>query len=147
MIPPFAPNGNLPPGIHTATWSDVHARFGFTTHRLHLLAGLHAALENLHDAQCTEIFIDGSFVTAKPEPNDFDACWNPEGVISSKLDPVLLDFSKKRAAMKAKYGGELFLMTLPATLEGKPFITFFQEDRQGNPKGIIRINLLEWRSI
>jgi hypothetical protein len=60
---------------------------------------------------------------------------------------VLLDFSRKRAAMKAKYGGELFLMTLPATLEGKPFITFFQEDRQGNPKGIIRINLFEWRSM
>ena len=91
-------------------------------------------------------FLDGSFVTAKLEPNGFDACWNPEGVNAKQLDPVLLDFSRKRAAMKAKYDGELFLMTLPATLEGKPFITFFQEDRQGNPKGIIRIDLLEWRA-
>jgi hypothetical protein len=146
VIPPFTPNGNLPPGIHTTTWTELHTRFGITAHRLQLLQGLHAALENLRAANCSEIFIDGSFVTAKLEPNDFDACWNPEGVNAKQLDPVLLDFSRKRAVMKAKYGGELFLMTLPATLEGKPFVTFFQEDRQGNPKGIIRMDLLEWRS-
>ncbi len=49
--------------------------------------------------------------------------------------------------MKAKFGGELFLMTLPATRDGKPFIQFFQEDRRGKLKGIIRLDLSVWRSI
>jgi hypothetical protein len=140
------PNGNLPAGIFDTTWPEFCTRFGITAQRLQLIKGLEAALTNLAIAGCKEAFIDGSFVTAKLEPNDFDACWNPENVSSQLIDPVLIDFSKKRSAMKAKYGGELFLTTLPATREGKPFITFFQEDRQGKPKGIIRLDLTTWRS-
>ena len=107
---------------------------------------MEAALENLALASCSEVFIDGSFVSAKLDPNDFDASWNPEQVSSKLIDPVLIDFSRKRSAMKAKYGGELFLMTLPTSKGGKPFITFFQEDRQGKPKDIIRLDLRVWRS-
>jgi transcriptional regulator with XRE-family HTH domain len=41
MIPPFEPStGLLPPGIHDATWEELVARFGWTPHRLSLLAGL-----------------------------------------------------------------------------------------------------------
>jgi hypothetical protein len=125
MIPPFMPNGNLSAGIHTTTWSEFELRFGVTAHRQKLLEGLALAIENLTLAGCLEIFIDGSFVTAELHPNDFDACWNPDNVSSKLIDPVLIDFSKKRSAMKAKFGGELFLMTLPATRDGKPFIQFF----------------------
>lgn len=41
MIPPFDPaGGNLPPGVHPATWDEIVARYGSTPHRLRLLAGL-----------------------------------------------------------------------------------------------------------
>lgn len=42
--------GNLPPGIYEVTWAEFVARFGFTSQRQSLLAGLQAALELLAQA-------------------------------------------------------------------------------------------------
>ncbi|MDQ3701448.1 MAG: hypothetical protein M3442_11080, partial [Chloroflexota bacterium] len=81
MIPPFeASTGLLPSGVHEATWEEFVARFGWTPHRLALLAGLKAALDALEAAGCPRVYVDGSFVTAKPDPGDFDGCWETDGV-------------------------------------------------------------------
>jgi len=105
-----------------------------------LLGGLHAALLNLEAAGCRQVRSDGSFVSAKPLPQDYDGCWSPDGVDLSRVDPVLLDYSSRRAAMKAKYLGELFIETLPA-VKGMNFIEFFQQDRDGARKGLVLIPL------
>lgn len=142
MIPPFRRNGTLPPGVHWATWEEVVERFGGNAYRLDLLAGLKRALKNLQQAGCSEFYLDGSFVTDKVEPADFDGCWSKVGVEPEKLDPVLLDFSQERAAQKAKYGGELFIAQSPATFE-RLYLDFFQRDRRNQRKGIIGIRLSE----
>ena len=57
------------------------------------------------------------------------------------LDPVLLTFSNKRAAQKAKYLGELFPAAVPAVSGGPLFVDFFQIDKaSGDPKGIILVD-------
>jgi hypothetical protein len=146
MLPPFdAATGNLPPGIHEATWDEILARYGYTPHRLALLAGLKAALDSLRRAGCRRAYIDGSFVTAKEVPNDFDACWEMADVnfdILDQLEPLLLDWSNRRAAQKATFGGELFIAELEADPWGTPYLDFFQRDRAtGDPKGIVAIDL------
>jgi hypothetical protein len=104
--------------------------------------GFVSALENLRGAGCTRAYLDGSYVTEKPQPDDFDACWDPTGVNPAFLDPVLLTFDNHRAAQKAKYQGEFFPSTIPADAVGTIFIEFFQVDRfTGAPKGIIAIDL------
>ena len=108
MILTLQENGNLPSGIHWAKWEEFETRFGTNPHRRKLLKGLKAAITALRKAGCRIIYIDGSFVTAKELPNDFDGCWSIEGVNADLLDPVFLDFSDGRAAQKAKYQGELF---------------------------------------
>jgi uncharacterized protein DUF6932 len=143
MVPPFTASGTLPPGVHWATWSELTDRFGTTPHRLKLVEGLKVALQSLAGAGCRTVYINGSFVTAKDVPGDFDACWDPAGVEVSLLDPVLLDFSNKRAAQKAKFGGELFLSSSWAAA-GTVFLDFFQIDKAtGEAKGIIAIDLQE----
>ncbi len=142
MIPPFRRNGTLPPGIHWATWEEVAERFGGNAHRQALLAGLRRALDNLRQAGCREVYLGGSFVTAKAEPADFDGCWSKVSVVPEKLDPVLLDFSQERAAQKAKFGGELFIAQAPAN-EQHLFLGFFQRDRRNQRRGIIGIRLNE----
>lgn len=145
MIPDFQINGNLPLGIHWAEWKNFEKRFGTTIHRRKLLKGLKAAIASLRKAGCRAIYIDGSFVTAKELPNDFDGCWSIEGVDPDLLDPVLLDFSKGRATQKAKYGGELFPAELIEAGSGKTWLDFFQQDRNGKPKGIVGIRLRKAR--
>jgi hypothetical protein len=141
MIPPVDAAGNLPPGVHEATWDELVARFGTTPRRLALLAGLKAALDALRAAGCRRAYVDGSFVTARTEPGDFDACWEPAGVDVDRLDPVLLTFDRGRHAQKAKFGGELFPANMPADLARTTFFEFFQRGRDGRPKGIVALDL------
>jgi hypothetical protein len=146
MIPPFDnTSGNLPPGMHEATWDELLTRFGYTPHRLALLAGLKSALDTLRQAGCARAYVDGSFVTAKVWPNDFDACWEMAGVdfdCLALLDPVLLDWSNRRAAQKARFGGELFIAEQAAVPRGTVYLEFFQHDSNtGDPKGIVAIDL------
>lgn len=142
MIPAFKPDGNLPPGIHWATWSELRDRFGTTWWRRRLLAGLRVALENLQSAGCLTAYVDGSFVSSKSEPGDFDACWELADVDLERLDPVLLTFDDGRAAQKAKYGGELFPVSAGAGGESHAFLEFFQTDKDtGDRKGIVALDL------
>ncbi len=142
MIPPFDRRGTLPPGVHEASWPEFAERFGGIPRRRLLLAGLKAAVLNLQGAGCPLVYVDGSFVTSKPEPGDFDACWSVSGVRPELLDPVLLDFSDGRAAQKAKFRGELFPAELPEGLSGRTFLEFFQTDKEtGLSKGIVALDL------
>lgn len=144
------PNGNLPPGIHWATWQEFVERFGSTPHRKQLLQGLWIVLESLRAAGCKTVYVNGSFVTTKEVPGDFDACWDPDGVDIDRLyetEPVLFSFENKRAAQKARFKGELFPATERAALflDGT-FLDFFQMDREGNQKGIIALDLRSLQS-
>lgn len=86
--------------------------------------------------------MDGSFVTAKHDPGDFDVCWDATGVQAAALDPVLLTFDNRRAAQKAKYGGEFFPAQFPADITGATCLDFFQTDKStGGRKGIIAVDL------
>lgn len=142
MIPAFDAEGNLPPGVHPASWDEVMTRYATNSRRRELLDGLLDALRSLKHAGCRTAYLDGSFVTAKELPGDFDACWEIVGVDAGRLDRELLDFSNRRAAQKARYGGELFPAETAAEPAGTTFLDYFQRDRDtGKPKGIIAIDL------
>src|SRR5262245_46538530 len=122
----FDPNGNLPPGIHECTWEEFTARFGWNACRQRLLRGLKAALDALKAAGCRRVYVDGSFVTAKEEPGDFDGCWDMTGVDPARLDPVLLTFDPGRMAQKTKYYGEMFpAQVIAERTSGKTYMEFF----------------------
>lgn len=114
--------------------------FAVNSHRVRLMGGLLAACRNLAAAGCGELLLDGSFVTAKPLPGDYDGAWEMAGVDLSRLDPVLLDFTNNRVAMKAKYLGDLFPASATAA-SGVLYRDFFSTDRDGNQKGIVLIDL------
>lgn len=141
MIPEFDEHGNLPPGIHHATWNEIVTRYATSARRRDLLDGLLDALRSLQGAGCATAYLDGSLVTSKDHPGDFDACWESGEVIFSRLDRELLDFSHDRAAQKARYGGEFFPSDWPADADGTTYRDFFQCDRLKRQKGIIALDL------
>lgn len=121
-------------------------RLGFTTRRRLLLKGLRQALAALKAAGCRVVYLDGSFVTSKPEPGDFDACWGIDGVNVERLDPVFLQFSDSRVGQKRRFSGEFFPAELPEGATGKTYLEFFQVDKEtGSAKGILAINIRRFR--
>jgi hypothetical protein len=96
----------------------------------------------LRAAGCRTVYIDGSFVTRERWPNDFDLCYDPAHVENDALPTELRDFSGRRAAMKAIYGGEAFPATFPFDWTGRTVLEFFQRDKEsGAQKGIVQLNL------
>lgn len=141
-IPPFSDSGNLPEGIHDASWDEIVDRFGTNVRRRTLLEGLRRALDGLRQAGCQRAYLDGSFVTSKEAPGDFDACWEAAHVSAALLDPVFLTFANRRAAQKERFGGELFPADWAADPHGTRFLDYFQQDRTtGEPKGIVALDL------
>ena len=133
--------GILPPGIHWADLDEVAKRFAETDKRAWLFDGVVAVATALRIAGCRRMYLDGSFVTGKERPNDYDGCWDPAHVDPRQLDPVLLDFSNRRAAQKLKYRGEMFISTSTSG-PGKTFLEFFQVEKlTGIPKGIVGLTL------
>ncbi len=92
---------------------------------------------------CIKVWLNGSFVTTKDEPGDFDCVWETTGVdrkVIASEDPELFDFTNGRATQKARFGGE-FLPNITEASTGKSFSEFFQQDRDGTAKGIVAIDL------
>jgi 3',5'-cyclic AMP phosphodiesterase CpdA len=139
VIPSFV-GGVLPPGIHRATWREVLDFFGWNRRRVDLLAGLRVALDDLSQAGCQRAWLDGSFVTEKPIPGDFDLCWDTTAVDIDLLHPALADVSPPRWRQKMRYQGDV----LPNVIErdsGQPFLDFFQQDSAtGVIRGIVELD-------
>ncbi|MCX6023016.1 MAG: hypothetical protein NTZ05_15070 [Chloroflexi bacterium] len=145
MIPPFdQQTGQLPPGIHPATWTEFAERFGFSQRRRVLLGQLALVIDHLQQVGCRLLYVDGSFVTRKRNPGDFDICWEAAADIRRRMHemfPFLIPTTRAmRLRQKTVYGGDIF----PAdAYAGSPqtFLEYFQEDRYGNPKGIVLLDL------
>jgi hypothetical protein len=142
MILEWMTSGDLPPGVHFATWREIEDRLSFNPRRRRLLAGFRRACNELRTAGCRLVYLDGSFVTTKKHPRDFDACWDVQNVDDDKLDPVFWDFSRGRAAQKQRFLGEFFPAQLPEGATGRAFMDFFQVNKlSGEPKGIVAFRL------
>jgi hypothetical protein len=145
MIPELIDIGGpwkvLPPGIHSATIIELEEFFITNDKRKKLFSGFKKAVVAFLECGCKAVFLDGSFVTSKKIPNDYDVCWDMDGIDESKLDPVFLDFSEKRKRQQIKYYGEFFPIHFFAA--GTIFFyDFFQIDRHtGGKKGMIKIDL------
>lgn len=139
----FNTRGILLPGIHVVPWSEFVSLYSFSPRRQHLFNGMERAFIHFRNAGCTQIYIDGSFVTRKIEPNDYDACWDMAGVNFSLLDPMFhRDLRMGTKKHKLVYYGEFYPAPTIEGGSGLTFLDFFQTDREtGNRKGIILIEL------
>ncbi len=144
MIPDFNRSGKLPAGIHTTTLDEFENRFGFNNRRQKFIKGLKLAISHLKEINCKVIYVDGSFVTNKLLPNDYDALWEVTGLDwaeAQRKHSIFTDLSAGTKKQKVMYFGEFYPAEVIEGRSGEPFLTFFQRDRDGTKKGIIRINI------
>jgi len=149
LIPAFDQStGALPPGNHHATLEQVEERLTLTPRRRWLMKGLCTAVKAFWAAGIEEIYIGGSFCTEKPDPGDVDGYWvEPDESVYDRIDPYWIDFElvpipqarRLKWRMWADHGVEFFIH--PAMQAGPDisFPQFFQQDRDGRPRGVIQV--------
>jgi len=73
MIPELQENGFLPPGLHSADLNEIWEKFGCTSEpRRMLFSRLRTFTEFARYVGASRMFIAGSYVTAKTNPEDVD---------------------------------------------------------------------------
>ncbi len=134
-LPGFDDRGFLPDGIHEADWQAVTTRFGRSAKRQELLQGLQTACCVLYRAGVEVLYLDGSFVTDKTNPGDYDACWDMEesgvdlDMLPACMRPGMLNPVEQRALFKGDFN----------SMEALRPYRFFGTDP--NPRGLVALNL------
>jgi hypothetical protein len=142
MIPDFREDGYLPEGLHMAAEAEVISRFGSATPRRRRLAlRLRRWLELSRLTRARRFLVDGSFVTARAEPNDIDAVVllanDFEQQISDGSDAAL-EFEQM---LLARFPEEIF--AAEDTRDWNDWVEFFGRTREADNrrKGLVEIQL------
>lgn len=138
MLPEFDNKGNLPVGIHKTKWPEFIERYSHNHYRKRLIKEMSSAFKNLKKAGCTTVFTDGSFVTDKQKPNDYDGCLDVIGVDTCSLDFSLKDCQSKRIAQKIKFYEEIFPATM-CSKHGQTALIFFKKAEIAAQKELSRL--------
>ena len=146
-IPPFNERGWLSDGIHDCTLEEVTGRFGGfqgSDRRPNLWAKFAEFLREVKECTLVEaVLLDGSFVTAKPDPNDIDLILvvPMEHDFSADLRPNEYNVLSQRR-VRGRFGFDL-LVARTGSEEYRRYIGFFQQVRfePGHKKGILRVRL------
>ena len=147
MIPPFNENGCLPDGLHDCTLQQAAERFGTfqsSDRRPELWARFTEFMREAKACQLMEaVLLDGSFVTAKPDPNDLDLVLVVAAShdFSADLPPAQYNLLAQQR-VRRRFGFDIVVVKNGSgNLEHA--IAFFQQVKQrpGMKKGILRIKL------
>ena len=146
-IPGLDPNGFLPVGVHHCTLAEIQARFGTfqeSDWRPRLFEKLHALIAEARAARFARaLLIDGSFVTAKPAPNDIDLVLVLPRAhdLRADLPPAQYNLVSKRRVQK-RHGFDMVTVR-ENTVEYDEAVAFFQQVRgqRALRKGLLRLEL------
>jgi hypothetical protein len=146
-IPALNAEGLLPAGLFDCSLADVRARFG-AFQGVDTRQRLFVRLEELVTAmQRSELFeallLDGSFVSAKPSPNDIDLVAVLRPGLDFERDLPLSEYALiSRAMLRRRFGFDIIVAERDSHLY-KTYVEFFSLVRE-NPaarKGLLRLTL------
>lgn len=144
MLPNFNPDGRWPAGIHLARLDEVLARCGTGSERRAWLAERLREVVELAKStgRLERLFVYGSFVTAKEEPNDLDVLlgMSPDFVRTDYPGRVrqVFEDDEARIGFCADIGWTRSSVA-PTALQGP--LEIYQTTRENKPCGIVEVML------
>ena len=140
--PEFDSNGDLPVGIHQATLADVIEYFGQSNFQRRLVAQRLSRIYGLAQStgQVARFIVYGSFITAKPFPNDVDIfmLMEDEFDLNQLSDEVAVVFD--HMACQNYEGSSVFWVRKAAAIgEEQAAVEFWQTKRDGTNRGIVEV--------
>jgi hypothetical protein len=147
VIPLFNESGWLPDGIHDCTLQEAAERFGAfqsSDRRPQLWAKFTEFIREAKACWLIEaVLMDGSFVTAEPDPRDIDLVLVVEASydFSADLPPAQYNLLAQHR-VRRRFGFDIVVVK-KGSGDLEQAIAFFQQVKQrpGMTKGILRIEL------
>lgn len=136
----------LPPGLWGMSLDRlgdlVVAPFRRPARRFHLLNRFRALVSVLREMEVPiELWLDGSFVTCKPEPEDIDVVVLAEAKALKTLSPgqrtALRRLFQDSAATRSRYGCHAFFVAMDDDKLRDDWRAFFGRARNGQKRGLI----------
>ncbi|HST23291.1 MAG TPA: hypothetical protein VLR90_19360 [Blastocatellia bacterium] len=147
MLPEFNFDGNLPPGVHHASLIEIENRFGEFTisdHRIRLFSKFKQLVEMAKFSGVVKrIIIGGSFVSAKPVPNDIDVVI----VLAKDVEIETLAHNQhvvadRDALRRVLRGDDIDPKVVREETPGmQTIIEFFQSNRDNKAVGVVEVDL------
>jgi len=135
----FDQQGNLANDVNLTCLEFIQL-FGSNDERKKNIENLFTVAAKLKRIGCNTVFVFGSFATQKEFPGDIDACFD-----ISNIDVKIIE---KNVSLFDKYERRRYHAYLKVHL---PFfkindaddelMQFLKKDKDGNPRGIIKVNL------
>lgn len=145
MLPEFDIDGDLPPGIHQATLDELEqllGRFLVSDRRINVFAIFKQLMVMARSSGIVDrIVVGGSFVTAKPEPNDIDVVI----ILSMDVDFETITASQytvtdRRAVRRVLKSEALDIITVrDGTTRMDLVLEFFQSTRDNKQVGVVEV--------
>jgi hypothetical protein len=144
-LPPLNSEGELPEGVHHATMDEVLAQFGGSTPQRQTITARLRRIYELASAtgKLERLVIFGSYITAKPYPNDVD-------VVLVMADDFHLSACDAETGLlfdhtyaEEEFGASIFwirpsLLVLEAL---DTFVAQWQITREGTRRGVVEVRL------
>jgi hypothetical protein len=141
-IPDFRADGYLPEGIWPASEPEATFRFGGGSRRRRtLIVRLRRWIELARQVGARRLLIDGSFVTAKSEPDDIDAVIHLPATFASRVEQGEAAAIELEQMILTRRPEELFAAEDEA--DWQAWCAFFARTREpdGRRKGRVEILL------
>lgn len=146
-IPRLNEKGFLPPGVHDCSLDEVRKTFGaFNSNdrRPNLFRNLEVFVTSLRKkGMARAVVVNGSFTTAKTDPNDIDMVLvlSQGHDFAGDVSPDEYNLLSKRRVKKA-FGFDMFVAE-DESEEYERYTRFFQEvkNQPGELKGVLRVEL------
>ena len=146
-IPALNRDGFLPPGIHECSLDEIRPRFGGfqqRDRRPHLFTRLEELVTAMAGSGLFEsVLVDGSFVTAKPAPNDVDLLAVLKAGHDFEQDLPVSDYALvSRSILRRRFGFDVVVVE-GNSIVYETYIEFFGRVREAPDlrKGILRLRL------
>jgi hypothetical protein len=134
----FNSNGHLHKTVEL-TFTDFEQEFGTNEWRKERIRNALIFFEIFLACGCRTVYIGGSFVSKKIHPDDIDLCFDLQHVNYDKLAEVFPDFFDFNKI--GKICRELKCHILTFDNDNLQFLDMLKKDRDGSPKGLVKVNL------
>lgn len=141
-LPSFRSDGYLPDGVHVCSEAEVIFRFGSSNRRRRrLVLRLRRWIELERQVRARRFLVDGSFVTAKEDPQDIDSVILLPQDFHQQVEREYVAALELEDMLLTRHPEEIFAAEYETDWE--EWVTFFSQTREPDKrrKGLVDVRL------